>query len=72
MYYLKEGTGSAEVRVEVHLLDFRGDLYGKKLAVELFQKIREERKFETPDLLKEQIARDTAEIRIILKEGAEQ
>ena len=70
--YTEAGAGSAEVRVEVHLLDFRGDLYGKKMAVELFQKIREERKFETPDLLKEQIARDTAEIRIILKEGAEQ
>ena len=69
--YAAPDGGQPEVRVEVHLLDFRGDLYGRRLSVELYRKIREERKFETPDLLKEQIARDTAEIRVILKEGAE-
>jgi len=68
-----EGTPMASkgVRVEVHLLDFHGDLYGRRMKLELFRKIREERRFETPALLKEQIARDTAAIRTILKEGAE-
>lgn len=68
-----EGTAmeSKEVRVEVHLLDFRGDLYGKHMSLELFRRIRDERRFETPALLKEQIVRDTAAIRTILKEGAE-
>lgn len=68
-----EGTATASkgVRVEVHLLDFHGDLYDRKMRLELFRKIREERRFETPALLKEQIARDTASIRTILKEGAE-
>lgn len=64
-------TASKSVRVEVHLLDFHGDLYGRRMSLELFRKIREERRFETPALLKEQIARDTAAIRTILKEGAE-
>ena len=64
-------TASNGVRVEVHLLDYHGDLYGRRMCLELFQKIREEHRFETPALLKEQIARDTAAIRTILKEGAE-
>ena len=69
--YEGTATASKSVRVEVHLLDFYGDLYGRQMGLELFQRVREERRFETPVLLKEQIARDTAAIRTILKEGEE-
>ena len=31
--------------LEVHLLDFKGDLYGQRIAVEFVHKIRDEQKF---------------------------
>lgn len=46
--------------LETHLFDFDGDLYGKKLAVRLLEKIRDERKFSSLDALKEQLALDRA------------
>ncbi len=46
------------LRLEVHLLDFSGDLYGSRLHVTFHHKIRNEQKFEGLDALKEQIARD--------------
>jgi riboflavin kinase/FMN adenylyltransferase len=47
-----------EKRIEVHLLNFSGDLYGKFLAVSLRRKLRDIRKFESVDELKNQIASD--------------
>lgn len=47
--------------VEVHLAEFSGDLYGATLRVHLLQKLRDERKFEGLDALKQQIALDAAE-----------
>nr|WP_055108416.1 bifunctional riboflavin kinase/FAD synthetase [Paenibacillus ihumii] len=44
--------------LEVHLFDFDGDLYGKTLAVELVEFIREERKFASVDELVAQIGKD--------------
>jgi riboflavin kinase/FMN adenylyltransferase len=46
--------------VEVHLLDFQGDLYGEPLEVVFLQRLRAERRFASPAELKEQIARDRA------------
>jgi len=56
-------VGGTEPRLEVHLLDFDGDLYGAHLEVEFRLKLREERPFESFDALKEQIARDAAAAR---------
>ncbi len=36
-----------ERRVEAHLLDFDGDLYGDRLVVEIWEPIREQRRFES-------------------------
>ncbi|MEM9804099.1 MAG: bifunctional riboflavin kinase/FAD synthetase [Cyanobacteria bacterium P01_D01_bin.56] len=47
-----------DLSVEVHLLDWQGDLYGKTLTVTLESFIRTEQKFESLDLLKEQIVQD--------------
>ena len=47
-------------RIEVHLLGFSGVLYGKKLEVTLFERLRPEKKFPSPEALKEQIVKDIA------------
>lgn len=46
------------LRVEAHLLDFDGDLYGETLAVDLVARLRGEQKFSGLDELKAQIAKD--------------
>lgn len=48
----------AELRVEAHLLNFHGDLYGSELEVTPTTRLREEMKFAGVDALKAQIARD--------------
>jgi len=50
--------GGEERRVEAFLLDYEGDLYGRRLIVELWKRLREERAFESEAALIEQIARD--------------
>jgi riboflavin kinase / FMN adenylyltransferase len=50
--------GGRERRVEAHLLDFDGDLYGRRLVVELWQRLRDEAAFTSEDELIAQIARD--------------
>jgi riboflavin kinase/FMN adenylyltransferase len=55
--------GGEERRVEAFLLDFEGDLYGRRLVVELWQRLREERAFANEQELVEQIALDVDETR---------
>jgi riboflavin kinase / FMN adenylyltransferase len=55
--------GGQERRVEAFLLDFEGDLYGRRLVVELWRRLREERAFETEADLVAQIGRDVEETR---------
>ena len=55
-----------ESRLEVHLFDFAGDLYGQEIAVALHAFLRAEQKFAGLDALKAQIALDAAEARRIL------
>jgi riboflavin kinase/FMN adenylyltransferase len=50
--------GGEERRIEAFLLDFRGDLYGRRLVVELWERLRDERAFASESELVEQIARD--------------
>lgn len=58
--------GDPAPRLEVHLFDFAGDLYGKRLVVELIAFLRAERKFSGLDELKAQIARDADSARAAL------
>jgi riboflavin kinase/FMN adenylyltransferase len=55
--------GGDERRIEPHLLDFEGDLYGRRLIVELWRRLREERAFSSEDELVAQITRDVEETR---------
>jgi riboflavin kinase / FMN adenylyltransferase len=58
--------GRAESRVEAHLLDFEGDLYGSAVDVSFVARIREERRFSGIDELTGQIRRDVEEARLII------
>lgn len=55
-----------KLRIEVHILDFDGDLYDTPMRVELIQRVREERKFSGLDELKSQIGKDADAARAIL------
>jgi len=50
--------GGTERRIEPYLLDFEGDLYGRRLVVELWERLRDEAVFESEDELVHQIAAD--------------
>jgi riboflavin kinase / FMN adenylyltransferase len=51
-------AGIPKLLLEVHVLDFNGDLYDKHVHVEFLHKIRDEMKFESLAALKTQIAKD--------------
>ena len=55
--------GGEERRVEPYLLDFDGDLYGQRLVVELWERLRDERAFPDEQALVDQIALDVEQAR---------
>jgi riboflavin kinase / FMN adenylyltransferase len=59
-------VGGTDLRLEVHLFDFSGDLYGRHVRVQLVDYLRPERKFPGLDALKAQIAEDARRAREIL------
>ena len=59
----------AESRVEAHLLDFHGDLYGRVVDVEFAWRIRDEKRFSGVDDLKEQIRRDVEQARLLTRKA---
>ena len=60
------GESHAPLLLEVHLLDFAADLYGRTLRLEWIERIRDERRFPGADALKAQIAKDVEDARRIL------
>jgi len=59
--------GGDERRIEPHLLDFEGDLYGRRLIVELWRRLRDERVFPSEEELVDQIARDVEQTRAAMR-----
>jgi riboflavin kinase/FMN adenylyltransferase len=59
-------VGGKDLRLETHLFDFSGDLYGKHLRVALIERLRPEQRFAGLDALKAQIAVDCQKAREIL------
>jgi riboflavin kinase/FMN adenylyltransferase len=57
--------GREQATVETHLFDFEQDLYGRRLRLEFVQRLRDERRFESADALKAQIAADCAQTRAL-------
>ena len=58
-------TGRAEL-IEVYVLDFEGDLYGRTMTVEFMDRLRGERRFESAEALVEQMGRDVERTREIV------
>ncbi len=54
--------------LEAHLLDFNGDLYGRRISLELVGRLRDERRFRNSEALVSQIQRDGQRAREIVEE----
>jgi riboflavin kinase / FMN adenylyltransferase len=61
--------GGEERRIEPYLLDFDGDLYGRRLVVELWERLRDEQVFDDEQGLIDQIARDVEATRQAVRPG---
>ncbi len=54
------------IHIETHLLDFDGELYGQRIEIQFIEKIRSEKRFDSFEDLKNQIAADLAWARMYL------
>jgi riboflavin kinase/FMN adenylyltransferase len=63
--------GGGPQLIEAYLLDYKGDLYGHKLAIDIIGRLRDEKKFDTPEQLKKQIAEDIKQGKSLLKTRGE-
>ncbi|HEX2196398.1 MAG TPA: bifunctional riboflavin kinase/FAD synthetase [Actinomycetota bacterium] len=52
--------GSGPPRIETFLVGFEGDLYGRSLRVEFWERLRDEKRFDSAEALVEQMRRDVA------------
>ena len=59
-------SNSGELRIEVHLLDFNGDMYGQKVKMDIIEYIRPETNFDNKTDLVNQIMEDEKSCRSIL------
>lgn len=58
--------GESGRKIEVHILDFRGDLYGQTIDVDLIDRVRGTERFASVEELKNQLATDVATVRRIV------
>jgi len=56
-----------ELTVEVHIFDFKKDIYGKEVHTQFVRRLRDEKKFSGADQLKKQLEKDKADAKKILK-----
>ena len=61
--------GGSERRIEAFLLDFDGDIYGERLRLELWERLRDERAFESEEELVRQIAADVEAAKTATRPG---
>jgi len=58
--------GGCERTVEAYIIDYQGDLYERELKIDFMARLRDEKKFDTADALKKQVAEDVRQGRQIL------
>jgi riboflavin kinase/FMN adenylyltransferase len=58
--------GGCDRTVEAYLLDYKGDLYGREIKIDIVARLRDERKFDTGEELKQQMAEDVRQGKAIL------
>ena len=64
--------GGEPLHLEAHLLDFEGDLLGHVLAIEFWERLRDERRFESGEELSKQIEQDVEHTReLVTARGAQ-
>lgn len=56
-------TDSGQTGIEAHLLDFKGDLYGKTIEIKFIGRLRDEKKFSDVDALRKAIEADIRRVR---------
>jgi riboflavin kinase/FMN adenylyltransferase len=56
----------APVSVEAYLLDYHGDLYDRRLRLEILERLRDEQRFDTIDALVQRIKEDVDQVRALL------
>lgn len=54
---------AGDVRVEAHLIDFRGDVYGRVMQLEFLARLRDEERFDSAGALIEQMQKDVEDVR---------
>jgi riboflavin kinase/FMN adenylyltransferase len=60
--------GGSQRLVEVHIIDYDGDLYGQEISIDLINRLRDEKKFKSPEALQKQMAEDVRQGRSILND----
>ena len=63
---IRPTVGGTRPVLETHIFDFEKDIYGRRITVQFIEKIREEVKFDSIDLLISQIRKDIEEAKKIL------
>lgn len=60
---IRPSVGGKELLLETHVIDYHGDLYGRRLCVKLIEKIRDEKRFSSVGDLRDQLIRDYNQIK---------
>lgn len=68
---VKPTFGGTEVTIEIHLIDWQGDLYGKELRVQFLERLRPEQRFGSVAELTGQIKRDVEAARTVAARATE-
>jgi riboflavin kinase/FMN adenylyltransferase len=62
---------AGDLRVEAHLIDFDGDLYGRTMQLAFLARLRDEERFDSPEALIEQMRKDVEEVRRLVASQAQ-
>jgi riboflavin kinase / FMN adenylyltransferase len=63
---LRPTFGENQLLIETHIIDFRGDAYGKTMRIEFVDRLRDEKHYESVDALVAQISKDVEQAKEIL------